>query len=101
MTGTDPLELEQVVQQVEEVMAGPLNLLERLHLVVARVSDLEELAEAEDGVERCAQLVAHARQEGALGPVDLHHLLGAQTLGDVAARSPRPLDRRVCRSGSG
>ena len=52
---------------------------------------LQQLAEAQDRVERRAQLVAHARQEvalGAVGPLGLvlglaHRGLGGLALGDV------------------
>ena len=38
-------------------------------LIVVELFELEKLRESEDGVERCAQFVTHARQEFALGLV--------------------------------
>ena len=60
-------------------------------LLLGEVVELEQLAEAEDGVERGAQLVAHAGEELALGPVGpvglqlglLEGLLGPPAPGDV------------------
>ena len=44
VTRPDPLELEQVVEEVEEVMPGVLNLLECLDLIWSRNTELEQLA---------------------------------------------------------
>jgi hypothetical protein len=50
-----------------------LLLAERMQGVVG-----EQLREADDGVERRAQLVAHGGQELALQPVGVHRLLAVQ-----------------------
>src|SRR3954466_6972299 len=65
----DPRDVEDLVDEVQQVAAPREDL--RDALAIARIGDrqLQQLAEAEDGIERRAQLVAHAREEVALGPV--------------------------------
>ena len=63
MSSTSLIRAEQVAPALEDV-------LDALALLAAASSvELEQLREAEDGVQRRAQLVAHAGQELALGPV--------------------------------
>src|SRR6266542_844251 len=57
---------------VGEWVAGPReDVTEALVLVVGELLQLQQLREAEDGIEGSAQLVAHARQVLALGLVGL------------------------------
>ena len=71
----DAREVEDLVDEVEEVLARGVDVGDIL-LVVGHVERpehlrLHHLGEAEDGVERRAQLVAHGRQEARLGEVGL------------------------------
>ena len=67
------------------------DLLDPLALALLEIVELEQLAEADDGVEGGAQLVAHAREELALrpvgalglGPGGLGGALGQVAVGDV------------------
>ena len=63
----DAGDVEDLVDEVEKVATGPQDVVHRVGLVSGDVVHLEELREPEDGVERRAELVAHARQEVALG----------------------------------
>ena len=65
----DPRDVEHLVDQRQQVAAGPEDVLDALALVGVAAAHLEDLAEAEDGVQGRAQLVAHPRQELALGAV--------------------------------
>ena len=67
--GLDLGEVEDVVEQVEQLFGGHVDL-DQLGQQV-RVVDLfeQQVGEAEDGVHRRAQLVAHVGQEGAFGAV--------------------------------
>ena len=72
--GLDLAEVEHVVDQLEQVLARGVDVLEALVALVLLERDqvvLEDLAEPEDGVERGAQLVAHVGEELALEPRDL------------------------------
>ena len=63
-------EIEHVVDEHQQVLAAPLDDLDAFLLVGREVfRALEDLREAEDAVQRGAQLVAHAREELALGLV--------------------------------
>ena len=63
-------QVEDVVDQAEQVLAAAVDRLQELlscQRVEAAVAVVDQqLAEAEDGVQRCAQLVAHVGQELAL-----------------------------------
>ena len=75
--GLDLAQVEDVVDQLEQVLAGRVNVLQALLPLLRREIDqvvLEDLAESEDGIERCAQLVAHVCQELALQTRDLGDL---------------------------
>ena len=72
-SGLDARQIEDLVDQVQQVNAGVVNvgrifLVDR-HGVRAENFALHHLGEAEDGVERRAQLVAHLREEARLGDV--------------------------------
>ena len=69
--GLDAGDVEHLVDEVEEVASASEDLLDRVASVLVEVLGLEQLGEAEHRVERSSQLVAHARQELALGPVGL------------------------------
>ena len=89
--GLDPGDVEHLVDELEQVAAALEDLAHGLDLGLVQLLQLEELGEAEDRVERRAQLVAHAGEELALGPVGplgvvLGHaqgVVGAAPLGDV------------------
>ena len=59
----DPREVQQVIDDREQMPASRQHLVERLTLALLELVALEQLAEAEDRVERRAQLVADAREE--------------------------------------
>src|SRR6185503_14686054 len=101
----DARQVEDLVDQVQEVLAAldhvvdalAVPLRQRLALVA-----LQQLGKAENRVERRAQLVAHRRQELALGRVrGLGGVVGAtqlvlafSKLGFVQDRGERPALRR-------
>ncbi len=70
LAGFDLRQIENAVDQLEQVAAGEVDPLQvgdgRQLLFVFRLL-LQQLAVEDDGVERRPQLVAHARQEVALG----------------------------------
>jgi hypothetical protein len=66
LTRLDPADVEQLVDQCDQVPAGAQDLGHRLLVLGLLRLQLEQLPEAEDRVERRAQLVAHARQERGL-----------------------------------
>ncbi len=83
----DLRQIEHVVDQREEVASRRVDLLEvrnqRVLPGLLRVL-LEHLAVADDGVERCAQFVAHRGEKLALRLVGgLGRLAGGEELGDV------------------
>jgi hypothetical protein len=63
-------------------------------LASSELVHLQELRKAQDGVQRCAQLVAHARKELALGEIGTSRLLRLLDLGDV------DVDRQAATDGS-
>ena len=71
--GLDARQIEDFVDEVEEVHAGTVNVagvvLVHRHRVRAENLALHHLREAEDGVERRAQLVTHLREEPRFGDV--------------------------------
>ena len=68
-SGLDPRDIQHLVDETEEMPAGPEHVLHALALVRGKILDVQELSEPQDGVERRPQLMAHARQELALRPV--------------------------------
>ncbi len=71
----DAAEVEQFIDEVEEVLAGAVNVagifLVLRHAVRPEQFGLQHFGEADDGIERCAQLVAHRGEELRLGDVGL------------------------------
>ncbi len=70
LAGFDLREIEDVVDQLQQVLAGGLNLLQigdRSLLSVVRRFFLQQLAVEDDRIQRRPQLVAHAGEEIALG----------------------------------
>ena len=65
----DAFEVEHLFHQLEEVPSGGEDLLDRFLVRRREVVHLQQLRVAEHDVERCTQLVAHARQELALGAI--------------------------------
>ncbi len=66
LAGFDLRQVENVVDQAEQVTAGAFDLLQvATDIVLSEIGDvfLEDLAVADDGVERRAQLVAHIGEE--------------------------------------
>ena len=71
-------ELEDVVDEIEQVLARPANLLDLLaRLGGQRAVDLghQDVGEAEDGVQRAPQLVADGREERGAIAVGRAHAL--------------------------
>ena len=66
LAGLDLREVQHLVDEAEQVSAGGIHAAQRLHRLLRaearRVGD-HHLGQADDGVERRAQLVAHAREE--------------------------------------
>ena len=96
----DPRDVQDLVDQIQQVPPTLQDLLDALALLVVEGAQIQQLAEAQDGVERGPELVAHPRQELALGPVrplgilhgslrlgpgKLQRLLAALAVGDVPA----------------
>ena len=93
--GLDLREIENVVDEVEQVGAGRVDVARKLDLLVGKVARHvfgELLAEDEDGVERRAQLVRHVGQElglvlrgeRQLGGLFLERVAGLLDLGVLA-----------------
>ena len=101
--GLDLGEIEHLVDQVEQVLAGTLDagrrLLEIVEAVILGVL-AQHLDDADDGIKRRAQLVAHVGQELALclgcglGGCKrvFHFLLGKLELGNVADGAGHAID---------
>ena len=75
LAGLDAREVEELVDEVEQVLAGRVDVarifLVLRHAVRAEQLRLQHFGKADDGVERRAQLVAHRREELRLGDVGL------------------------------
>ncbi|MGA2927413.1 MAG: hypothetical protein ABSG43_15740 [Solirubrobacteraceae bacterium] len=69
LAGLDPGEVEHLVDQREQLVAGLEDLSDVLALARRESFYLQHLAKADDRVQRRAQLVAHPCQELALGAV--------------------------------
>ena len=70
--GFDFREVENLVNQAQQVLAAGIDLLDIASVFRAQLGlgvEFEQLGEAENGVERRAQFVAHRRQEIGFGPV--------------------------------
>src|SRR5712691_236059 len=89
---------------MQQVLAAFENLRDAFLFVLAEIGQLEELREPENGVEGRSQVVAHAREELALGavralgfePRNLQRIVGLLALGDVdgdRAQRVRPARR--------
>jgi hypothetical protein len=105
--GLDPAQVDQVVHQRQQMLPGPLDLA---GVVAGGLRHMgiraQQLREAQDRVQRRAQFVAHAGQEGALGPVrPLGLLLGEQQRGfgprPVGDVDPEHIDRGTGGVGAG
>src|SRR5439155_6133596 len=105
----DPRDVQHLVDEIQQVAPTLQDLLDALALFLVEGAEIKELAEAEDGVERCTELVAHPRQELALGAVRplrllhgplrrgpglLQRLLAALAIRDVPAHRVDELVRR-------
>ena len=78
LAGLDLREVEDVVDDRQQVLAGPVDLLQVGRRVLGDLLGgqlLEQLAVADDGVQGRAQLVAHVGQERALDLAGLDRLL--------------------------
>ncbi len=60
-SGFDARDLQNFVDQPEQMLPGLENLPDGLALIAIEGSHLQQLGEAQDGIQRGAQLVAHAR----------------------------------------
>ena len=69
LVGLDAREVEDVGDDREQVLRGGLDLAELLDLAPVARALARQMGHAHDGVHGRAQLVAHRREEGALGPV--------------------------------
>ena len=75
VTRFDPGDVDELVDQREQMAPGAEDSLDGVAVFVAELGHLEELREAEDGVERGSQLVARAGQERVLRPGGRHGLI--------------------------
>ena len=79
-------EVEDLVDEMEQVLGGihdSLQVIRRLRAAIGLRLGQQHLGEADDGRERCAQLVAHAGEEGTLRAVRALGLL-ARLLGELS-----------------
>jgi hypothetical protein len=67
--GLDSGDVQDLVDQAEQVPPAAQDVVDALGLLLAELLELEQLPEAEDGVQRGPQLVAHLGEEVTLGPV--------------------------------
>ena len=67
--GLDLGQVEHVVEQGQQVLAGGVDLVEAGALLGLDGVAAQQVAQADDGVHRRANLVAHVGQESALGQV--------------------------------
>ncbi len=65
--GLDLRQIEDVVDDRKQVAAGVVDLVEALDLFRRRAASAQQVVEADDGVDRRADFVAHVGQEAALG----------------------------------
>ena len=75
VTRFDPGDVDELVDQREQMTPGAEDSLDGVAVFGAEFGHLEELREAEDGVERGSQLVARAGQERVLRPGGCHGLI--------------------------
>ena len=83
LTRIDPREVQHVVDEREQMIAGAEDVTDIFTLARRQPFELEHLGEADDRVQRRAQLVAHPREKLAFGPVCRLRLLGVALLGDI------------------
>jgi hypothetical protein len=93
--GLDAGDVEHLVDQRQQVLAGRQDVLHRLVPARLELGALQQLGEAQDAVQRRAQLVAHAAQELALGDVRALGLLAGRVRLGVGL--PQRLDRLPAR----
>ena len=72
--GLDPGDLQDVADHLEQGLAGAAHGAHHVLLLAAQRAAAQQVGHADDGVQRRAQLVAHGREEPALGAA---RLLGA------------------------
>ena len=95
----DLREIEHVIDHVEQMMAGRVDLRRIFDVVRADLAErlvADQLREANDGIQRRAQLVAHVGEEFRLGAARrLRTFLGVQKLGlaSTSAVISRPVPR--------
>ena len=65
----DAGDVEHFVDQAQQVLAAAQDVVDAVGLIRRQAIEVEELRESHDGVQRGAQVVAHAREELALGAV--------------------------------
>jgi hypothetical protein len=75
VTRFDPGDVDELVDQREQMAPGAEDSLKGVAVLVVLLGHLEELGEAEDGVERGPQLVARAGQERVLRLGGCHGLI--------------------------
>ena len=86
LVGLDFREIENAFDQGQQGLARSLDGSDHLPLVAVELCAAEQVAHSDDGVERCAQLVAHAGKEAVLCLVGLFGLC----LGDGEFLDQRP-----------
>ena len=83
--GLDLRQIQHLVDQIQQMVSGLQGFIDEGPVSpVECLIQLHQLCKTQDGVERCSQLMAHARQELALGAVGAlrfvishHQLAGA------------------------
>ena len=91
----DPGDVEHLVDQAEQMPSASEDVLDTLLLLTGQVVHLQELPEAEDGVQGSAQLMAHPGQELIFRPVRLFGLVfgSAQILFPLDQQDAGSLER--------
>ena len=93
MSRLDPGDVEHFVDQAQQVLAAAQDVVDAVGLIGVELVEVEELREPHDRVERRAQVVAHAREELALGAVGaIGFVAGALQFLVRGEQFPRPLD---------
>jgi hypothetical protein len=65
-TGLNLREIEDGVDDFQKVLAGRLDLVQAIRLLVRHAGTPQHVRHAGDGIERCPDFVAHVGQEGTL-----------------------------------
>jgi hypothetical protein len=88
LAGLDLGQVQDVVDDLQQVVGGHVDALQAVALARVLEVALDQVGQADDGVHRGADLVAHVGQEGALGAGGGFGLVGPLGQGLVGGRAP-------------